>query len=73
MGEFIAFELADVIRLAIKVTGLTEDSKLRFVQLSDSIDAALITNNMGHVCYGVKVIHQKYVDPTTKQKTVALQ
>jgi len=73
VGEFIAFEPADVIRLVIEVTGLTEDSKVRFVQLSDSIDGALITNNIGHVCYGVKVIDRKCVDPTTKQKTAALQ
>ena len=46
---------------------------MRFVQLSDSIDGALITNNMGHVCYGVKVIDRKCVDPTTKQKKAALQ
>jgi hypothetical protein len=73
VGEFLAFEPADVIRLVIEVTGLTEDSKVRFVQLSDSIDGALITNNMGHVCYGVKVIDRKCVDPTTKQKTATLQ
>jgi hypothetical protein len=65
-GEFAQFQPKDVIKLIIKAYQLAEVAKDRPIQINQAIDAALITTNMHHTTYGLKMADKGAFDPITK-------
>jgi hypothetical protein len=64
-GEFAQFQPKDVIDLMITSYKLTEISKKRPIKINQAIDAALITTNMHHTTYGLKMADRAALDPFT--------
>ena len=64
LGEYIEFDALTVMATAIKACGLEEFAQANVVSISDSIDGAQTSKNLGHVCYGIKVIDRRSTDPT---------
>jgi hypothetical protein len=64
-GEFAQFQPKDVINLMIQSYKLSKISKKRPIKINQAIDAALITTNMHHTTYGLKMADRAAIDPIT--------
>jgi hypothetical protein len=66
-GEYAKFDPVHVMNLMIKAYNLTEVAKFRSIKINQAIDAALITTNMHHTTYGLKMIDKAAYDPVSKR------
>jgi uncharacterized protein len=66
-GEYAKFDPVNVMNLMIKAYNLNEVAKYRSIKINQAIDAALITTNMHHTTYGLKMIDKAAYDPVTKR------
>mmetsp|Transcript_17010 Transcript_17010/g.24234 ORF Transcript_17010/g.24234 Transcript_17010/m.24234 type:complete len:220 (-) Transcript_17010:1540-2199(-) len=68
-GEGIEFDYAKHTRLVIDAFGLTDTGQERSINVSASIDAAKVTNNISHTSAGLKMSDTGGCDPLKKMRS----
>ena len=66
-GEYVRFDIADVIRIILPAFGLEETAKERSVFISQALDGLQISRNISSVNYVLKVQDLDACDPWTKE------
>ena len=68
-GTFYCFDFDNLLRLILQRTGLAlharEGSTCMPVQVAFTIDGAALTNHLGHVTCGLKIVDPRAMDPRT--------
>lgn len=70
-GEVIGFDVEKMIRFIIQRYGLHDHAINGPVELAVTVDGAQLTNDIGHVTLGVKLVDPRCIDPLTGENMFA--